>query len=67
MGLAAHTWRGETADAFPADENGAVGLGVAAGEGEVVDWRHCLSAIMTFGPDDGITFVFACLVGRSAK
>lgn len=65
MGLAAHTWRGEAADAFPADQNGAVGLRVAAGKGEVVGWRHCLCAIlMAVVPDDGITFVFACLVGR---
>ena len=64
MGLAADTWCGESANAFPADENGAVGLRVAAGEGEVVGWRHCLCAIIMVVPDDGIAFVFACLVGR---
>ena len=42
MGLAAYTWRWEATDAFPADENGAAGLVMAAGEDEVVDWRHCV-------------------------
>ena len=43
VGLAAHTWSRESPDIFPANENRAVRLVVAAGEDEVVDWRHCLS------------------------
>ena len=63
MRLAARTWCWELTDTFPADENGAVGLGVAAGEDEVVDWRHCVLQSRSF-QTTAVTFVFACLIGR---
>ena len=48
MGLAAYTWRWEATDAFPADENGAAGLVMAAGEDEVVDLGHCVLSLMSY-------------------
>lgn len=40
-----------------------MGLSVAAGEGEVVDCRHCLCAVMmvVVVPADGTICAFACL------
>ena len=48
MGLAEHTRCWELVVAFPADENDAVGLGMAAGEDEVVDWRRCALQLKSF-------------------
>ena len=63
MQLAAHKWRGESTDAFPADQNGALGLSVSAGEGKIVGCRHGLCAIMVVVvvPADGTICAFACL------